>query len=942
MKCVSLTFLLCIAAIVAVAQTAIPEPPQAALRAGETWTIDGFDAFRRGSFGNAGQNLYVSKAGVLQRIYRYDLDGDGHFDLPFANCQEHHESAPSFVYSPDGARIATLPAQGALSGTVADLDGDGIQDIVLAGNYDMVSPFAAADIYYGQPNGDWDARRHIRLQSPRSRDCAVGRFDASGRTSLVFAMPGWSFARICPQSEIGFEWGKFTDLPTPCNAIGAGDFDGDGFDDLACRDDKTFAVTVFWGGKDGLDPERRSATPPPSSDELLAPEESAGLKSELEEQSPPPRLLDVVTLDGGRVCFALLTGKKAVFFAADADRSLSRVLELDAPMALSAASGDFNSDGFADLAIAARARDPAEPSRQTSWIWLGSADGFKPENRIAVATRSACSADALDNMVVLGQCAADGLYTNDALLFSFRRDGSLDPEPRRFQGEDMRRARLFKTPDGEVRIALVNHYARRSDGYDKTYIYWGRDTGYDASDMTAVPSWCAVDTVMADIDDDGHAEMIVCNNSENSFHKDPGHHIHHFGPDGFEPEKSTTIKTDIGWGVAVADFDRDGYLDILSVTDHWNTLSLFRGGPDGFRRTKDIEVFPEDPNKVWSNLDPAALSLKRMDNGGLRWIAVADLNGDGWLDAALPAVGERSYVLWGGPDGFDFARRQEFATFPAATGVRVADLDRDGRPDLVFGGHTMQPRGDDKPYRQPHHSFLHIYWNGPEGFAESRKCILRADAASNLCMGDFNGDGWLDIFACSYQGEVDRDINSFIYWNREGVFGDFDRQELITHAPSGCLAADFNEDGRVDLAVANHKIFGDHLGYSEVWWNGPEGFLPTRTTKLPTRGPHGMSGVEPGDILTRGPEEYWLSEPRRSDAALTVDGVAVAADCPPKTWVKATARAAATEEALADAEWSEPEGLAVPAGGYLQIRLELGAKLSLSSPRVTRIEVKFR
>ncbi len=54
---------------------------------------------------------------------------------------------------------------------------------------------------------------------------------------------------------------------------------------------------------------------------------------------------------------------------------------------------------------------------------------------------------------------------------------------------------------------------------------------------------------------------------------------------------------------------------------------------------------------------------------------------------------------------------------------------------------------------------------------------------------DVNGNGWLDIFACSYQGDVDRDINSFIYWNRGGNFEQFDRQDLITHATSGCIAA---------------------------------------------------------------------------------------------------------------------------------------------------------
>ncbi|MBR1609522.1 MAG: VCBS repeat-containing protein, partial [Kiritimatiellae bacterium] len=577
---------------------------------------------------------------------------------------------------------------------------------------------------------------------------------------------------------------------------------------------------------------------------------------------------------------------------------------------------------------------------QVSWIWRGSASGFAPENRIAIPTHSACSVDALENKVLFCQCAAGGRFTNDALLYEFGPDGALSPDLRRFEGEDARRARLFRSPEGGLRVALVNHHARRSDGYDRVYVYTGGADGYRADRRIEVPGWCAVDTVTADLDDDGFPEMIVCNDSENAFHLDPGHHVHHFGPHGFEPEKTTFLHTDIGWGAAVADFDRDGFLDILTVTDHWNALSLFRGGPEGFTRSRDVEIFPMDESRVRHNV--AGSSLKRPDAGGLRWIAVADLNGDGWLDVALPAIRPRSYVLWGGPEGFDFARRQEFATGPSAS-ARVADLDGDGRPELVFGSHTMQASGDgNKPARQPHHSYLHVYWNGEDGFAESRKCILRADAVTAFCMGDFDGDGALDIFCGSYQGETDRDINSFIYWNRGGSFSNTNRLDLVTHAASGCLAADFDGDGRVDLAVANHKIFGDHVGYSEVWWNGPEGFLPTRTTKLPTRGPHGMSAIEPGDILSRGPEERWTSPPHRVAEAATVEGIDIDADTPPKTWVKAEVRAAATEEALAAATWRDPAEVAVPAGGFLQLRLTLGAENSLCTPRVTRATVRFR
>lgn len=897
----------------------------------KAWVTEGFDAFRRGTFGNAGQNLYVSKAGVLQRIYQYDLDKNGYFDLVFANCQNHHESAPSYVYSLDGRRIATLPAQGSRSGLVADLNGDGIQDVVIAGFVNLLVPFTAADIYYGQPDGSYDENCHVRLQSPQAVDCCCGRFDGSGRPALVFAMPKYGVVRIYTQSELGFEWTKFVDLKTEAELVSAGDFDGDGFDDLACRMEASTSTTIFWGGANGLDVECRTEVPEVPASETMADETEKGFAAELEDKMPAPRLLEAVDWNG-RKCFTLSTGRKFVFFTADKSRNVSRALEIPAKMGLSATTGDFNSDGLADIAVAAK-RD--------SFIWLNSADGFKEGNRIAVRTDSACSVDAMGCMLLFGQCASDVMfherdatYTSDSLLFTFE-GGKFNPEPKRFEGEDTRRARLFRNARGEPCVALVNHFSRRANGYNKSYVYWGRSTGYDANDMTPVPSWCAVDSVSADLDDDGWVELVVCNNSENSLQFDPGHNVHHFGPNGFDPSKSYTLKTDIGWGAMVADFNRDGYLDVFTVCDHWNGLAMFEGGPDGLKRTKDCILFPPADE----DLKPGVKRLKRMEGGRMRWVVAVDVNGDGWLDVAVPIIKDRSCVLFGGPDGFDPSRKQEIAAY-MASGVRAADLDKNGYPDLLFGGHTIWASGKE-PDNRPHGSFVNVYWNGPDGISESRKCILRADAASNMCIGDFNGDGWLDVFSGSYQSEVDRDVNSFIYWNRGGRFGGMDRQDLVTHSVSGCIAADFNQDGRVDLAVANHKVFGDHTGYSEVWWNGTEGFLPSRTTKLPTCGPHGMSAIEPGNLLTRGPEEYYYSELYRADGDIMVKGVEVAADCPPKTWVKLLVRSAPTVEELEKAEWREPAGAKVAKSGFLQYRLELGATLSLSTPRVTRVEMQF-
>src|SRR6186997_1125284 len=62
------------------------------------WRQRGFEDFRQGTFGNSGQNLYVSRAGVLQRIFQFDLNRDGFLDLVFCNSHGKLEHPPVFVY----------------------------------------------------------------------------------------------------------------------------------------------------------------------------------------------------------------------------------------------------------------------------------------------------------------------------------------------------------------------------------------------------------------------------------------------------------------------------------------------------------------------------------------------------------------------------------------------------------------------------------------------------------------------------------------------------------------------------------------------------------------------------------------------------------------------------------------------------------------------------
>jgi hypothetical protein len=251
------------------------------------------------------------------------------------------------------------------------------------------------------------------------------------------------------------------------------------------------------------------------------------------------------------------------------------------------------------------------------------------------------------------------------------------------------------------------------------------------------------------------------------------------------------------------------------------------------------------------------------------------------------------------------------------------------------------PSTGDLTPRNPHHSFIHIYWNGPEGLRENNKTILKADAAVALAIADFNNDGWLDIFVSNYHNGKERDINSILYWNRQGSFSELDRQLLFTHSASGCIAADFNEDGYVDLAVANHKVDGDHVGFSTVWWNGLNGFDRSRSTDLPTVGPHGISAVEPGNQLDRSDEEFYISAAYQCEEKCRLLNITWEGECPPKTWVNAMIRIAANKEDLERSTWQPVNKQILDPGNYLQYRLALGATNSLRSPRITKVKLEF-
>lgn len=330
-----------------------------------------------------------------------------------------------------------------------------------------------------------------------------------------------------------------------------------------------------------------------------------------------------------------------------------------------------------------------------------------------------------------------------------------------------------------------------------------------------------------------------------------------------------------------------------------------------------------------------------------RFLSGADLNNDGYLDLIVSCIdSDESFVLWGGPEGFSFENKQIFQVRHACNS-KVADLNGDGYPELIFGGHTQSESG-------PHDAFVYIYWGSKDGFREDRRSLIPANAVNSIAVADFNNDGFLDMFVASYQDGRLRDIDSHIYWNQAGNgFLPHIRTPLRTHAVSGNLAADFNEDGWIDLAVANHKVEGAHTAYSTVWYNGPDGFDEKKVTNLPSQGIHGMGNVDPGNVMDRSPNEYYISPPYKMDEKLGIIEIYWVGEIPLKSWVKAQFRFAQTRRELTQAAWQGPTGgnswfnahqrvdKITFSGKFVQYRLTLGSFNSLNTPRISEVVVVF-
>jgi uncharacterized protein (TIGR03437 family) len=226
-------------------------------------------------------------------------------------------------------------------------------------------------------------------------------------------------------------------------------------------------------------------------------------------------------------------------------------------------------------------------------------------------------------------------------------------------------------------------------------------------------------------------------------------------------------------GIAVADLNGDGKSDLVVATLTSLTV-LLNNGSGSFHSPATI------------TLTGAAATIAP------RTVVAADLNRDHKIDLVVAGYHGLATLLGNGDGTFQPAQ----LVSPAVADVQVGDLNGDGIPDLavtfLFGGFLI-PTGASL-------SILPGKGDGTFGDATTFNLLFTPWAASAIA--DLNGDGKPDIAVAVGQGLV-------VFLNDgHGGFQAQATNQPWNFAP-GIIAADFNADGILDLAVSGQSVAQD-------------------------------------------------------------------------------------------------------------------------------------
>jgi hypothetical protein len=279
---------------------------------------------------------------------------------------------------------------------------------------------------------------------------------------------------------------------------------------------------------------------------------------------------------------------------------------------------DLNRDGYLDLLVGARASETGDKDKRGLVIYWGSANGYSQHNRSLFALKGGTS--------------------RVPMIADFNKDGYPD-----------------------LASGITDH---------SVTFWWGSDKGFSddrTSELELGRTNFMVFVNAADLNKDGWLDLIVPvrdtekNNETTSF-------VYYGSANGYSNDRREELPTIGTYESSVADFDKDGWLDIVTTSYKGNTKAnwpsyIYWGGPQGFLKRPRTEL----PTTGSSGVETA-------DYDGDGWIDILFSNhrSDGSTDVPGPNMHRvPSMLYWGGPGGFSPKRRWEaIGNGPHAMNVR--------------------------------------------------------------------------------------------------------------------------------------------------------------------------------------------------------------------------------------------------------------------------------
>jgi hypothetical protein len=189
------------------------------------------------------------------------------------------------------------------------------------------------------------------------------------------------------------------------------------------------------------------------------------------------------------------------------------------------------------------------------------------------------------------------------------------------------------------------------------------------------------------------------------------------------------------------------------------------------------------PKKAAAHSSAASASGTAAGSGGVQFVDVAKEAG-----LTLPNV-------WGQID------RKQYIIEAKGSGLAFFDYDNDGWLDIYLtNGTRFVP--DWKPGKEP---TSHLYKNNRDGtFTDvtAKSGLARTGWQTGVCVGDYDNDGWDDLFCCFWGHNI------LFRNNGDGTFTDVTKKAGLyreeTRWGSGCTWIDYDRDSHLDLFVCNY------------------------------------------------------------------------------------------------------------------------------------------